>query len=175
MALDEKVEWQSETNTRRVVLDGRIRRFVFGTRHASRAEYFAGCSRKPLCGCCQSRQSGRSQSPAESKRKITRATAARGAWSGRSREISRKEASPERLPAIVRGHSQIENGLYFRRDETLHEDWSQVRRGHAPEVLTGIDNLVLDLLRREGVTNVVQQRRRYAVHLDRALALILQA
>jgi predicted transposase YbfD/YdcC len=36
------------------------------------------------------------------------------------------------LMAVVRGHWQIENGLHYRRDVTLHEDASQVRMGQAP-------------------------------------------
>jgi hypothetical protein len=75
----------------------------------------------------------------------------------------------------VRGHRLIENGLHYRRDATLREDWSQVRRGHAPKVLAALNNVVLGLLLRRGVTNVPKARRRYAAHPEPALALLLEA
>jgi hypothetical protein len=44
-------------------------------------------------------------------------------------------ATPRRLLALVREHWGIENGLHHRRDQTFREDWSQLRMGHAPQVL----------------------------------------
>lgn len=89
--------------------------------------------------------------------------------------LTRTQASPERLLALVRGHWQIENGLHYRRDETLREDWYHVRTGQAPEALAVLNNLVLGLLRRSGISTVPQARRRYSAHLPEALALVLQA
>lgn len=88
--------------------------------------------------------------------------------------LTAAEASPQRLLELVRGHWGIENGLHYRRDATLREDWSQVRCGHAPQVLAGLHNVVLGLLLRQGVKNVPQVRRRYAAHPEEALALILR-
>lgn len=89
--------------------------------------------------------------------------------------LAAREASPARLLGLVRGHWLIENGLHYRRDATLREDWSQVRRGHAPQVLAALNNVVLGLLLRQGVKNVPQARRRYAAHPEQALPLILEA
>lgn len=36
--------------------------------------------------------------------------------------LARKEARPARLLALVRTHWQIENGLHYRRNDTLKED-----------------------------------------------------
>jgi len=88
--------------------------------------------------------------------------------------LTAAEASPPRLLELVRGHWAIENGLHYRRDETLREDWSQVERGHAPQVLAALNNVVLGLLLRCGVTNVAQARRRYAANWQDALSLILR-
>jgi predicted transposase YbfD/YdcC len=64
------------------------------------------------------------------------------------------EANPERLLQLVREHWAIENGLHYRRDDTLKEDRCTLRRGHASEAMAAINNLVLGLLLRRGVTNV---------------------
>ena len=82
------------------------------------------------------------------------------------------EANAERLSALVRGHWQIENKLHYRRDATLREDWCQVRRGHAPQVLAILNNLVLGMLLRRKVTNVPAARRKYAADISEAWQLL---
>jgi predicted transposase YbfD/YdcC len=89
--------------------------------------------------------------------------------------LTAEEASPQRLLMLVRKHWQIENGLHYRRDETLREDWCHLRMGQAARVMAIINNLVLGLLLRRGVTNVPQARRYYEAHLPEALNLILLA
>ena len=83
-----------------------------------------------------------------------------------------EQANPQQLLAMVRGHWNIENGLHYRRDETLREDWCHLRLGHAQRMMAAINNLVLALLLRRGVNNVPQQRRRYAAQWSEALKLI---
>lgn len=89
--------------------------------------------------------------------------------------LTAQEAGPGRLLQIVRTHWQIENGLHYRRDATLREDWCQVRMGHAAHALAVVNNLVLGLLARCGVKNVPQARRHYAAHFNEALALVLRS
>ena len=83
-----------------------------------------------------------------------------------------EQATPQRLLEIARTHWNIENGLHYRRDETLREDWCHLRLGHAQRMMAAINNLVLGLLLRRGVSNVPQQRRRYAARWIEALKLI---
>ena len=73
----------------------------------------------------------------------------------------------------MRGQWGIENGLHYRRDVTLREDWCCVRIGSAPQMLTLINNVVLGLLSRRGVRNVPEARRRFAAHLNEAVQLVL--
>ena len=82
------------------------------------------------------------------------------------------QVSPQRLLEIVRTHWEVENGLHYRRDETLREDWCHLRLGHTQRMMAAINNLVLGLLLRRGVRNVPQQRRRYAARWNEALKLI---
>src|SRR5258708_21992324 len=78
-------------------------------------------------------------------------------------------AGPRRLLELTRGHWGIENGLHHRRDATLHEDHSQLRMGHAPHLLAILNNTVLGILARQGVTNVAHARREFAYQFDKAL------
>ncbi len=87
--------------------------------------------------------------------------------------LTAQEASPQRLLALVRQHWQIENGLHYRRDDTLKEDRCTLRRGHAAQAMAVINNLVLGLLLRRGVTNVPDARRNFAADPKQALQLIL--
>jgi predicted transposase YbfD/YdcC len=88
--------------------------------------------------------------------------------------LTAKEASPERLLALSREHWAIENGLHYRRDDTLKEDRCTLRTGHAPEAMAVINNVVLGLLLRRDIKNVPDARRDYDADLQRALPLILE-
>ena len=55
------------------------------------------------------------------------------------------------------------------------EDWRHLRLGHAQRVMAAVNNLVLGLLIRRGVSNVPWQRLRYAAQWDQPLKLITSA
>jgi hypothetical protein len=80
------------------------------------------------------------------------------------------DADAARLLALGRGHWRIENGLHYRRDVTLQEDASRVRRGQAPQVLAALNNLVCGLCGRAGVGNLAAVQRICARRLDQWLA-----
>jgi predicted transposase YbfD/YdcC len=69
-----------------------------------------------------------------------------------------------------RGHWSIENRSHYVRDMTLGEDASQIRKGHAPQVLASLRNGILTCLRAEGVTNVAAALRKHAYQVHRLLA-----
>jgi predicted transposase YbfD/YdcC len=83
------------------------------------------------------------------------------------------QATPARLLALVRGHWQIENGLHYRRDETLREDWCHLRVGESPRAMAVINNLVVGLLLRQGRKNLPEARRYYDAHPNDARQLLL--
>jgi predicted transposase YbfD/YdcC len=89
--------------------------------------------------------------------------------------LSPAEASPKRLLQLVRKHWGIENKLHYRRDETMREDWCHLRKGHAGRMMASLNNLVLGLLLRRGVTNVPQARRHHDHQVDEAVRLILSS
>ena len=89
--------------------------------------------------------------------------------------LPRAVADAERLLAVARGHWGIENGLFYRRDVTLGEDRSLLRRGNGPQVLATLNDLTIGLLLREGHTNAAAGRRIYAAFPDHAFNLLTAA
>jgi predicted transposase YbfD/YdcC len=81
------------------------------------------------------------------------------------------QAPPEALLARIRGHWSIES-RHWIRDVTFGEDRSRLRCGHAPQIMAALRNLALTLIRRTGTTQIAAQRRCFAYHPDRALALL---
>lgn len=59
--------------------------------------------------------------------------------------LSRERADAKRLLGLVREHWGIENGSHYRRDVTLGEDASRVRKGGAPEVMAALRSVVIHL------------------------------
>ena len=81
-------------------------------------------------------------------------------------------AGDERLLKVSRGRWGIENRVHWVRDVTFDEDRSQVRTGAAPQVMAGLRNLVIALVRRAGHTNVAAALRRHTAHLPEPFALL---
>lgn len=65
-------------------------------------------------------------------------------------------AQAERLLYIARAEWGIENGLHYRRDVTLHEDSSRMRRRTAPHVLATLNNAVIGIVAEHGATNLAK-------------------
>jgi predicted transposase YbfD/YdcC len=84
------------------------------------------------------------------------------------------QASAAQLLSYNRTHWGIENGLHYRRDDSLHEDRCCVRDRGA-QAMAVINNLILGLLRHCSFETVPDARRYYDANLDQAVALILQS
>ena len=52
--------------------------------------------------------------------------------------LSPERADATRLLTLTRGHWGIENGLHYRRDVTMGEDASRIRKGTAPQVMAAL-------------------------------------
>ena len=87
--------------------------------------------------------------------------------------LTSSEADPRRLLYIARSHWGIENGLHYRRDETLKEDRCRLK-GQAGRAMATMNNLALALLLNRGFRHAPDARRYYAANLWSALSLILQ-
>lgn len=87
--------------------------------------------------------------------------------------LTPQEAPPPRLLHLVRQYWHIENRLHWRRDVTLGEDACTVSRGQTPRVLATLNNLILAIADRIGVTNLAQQQIVFDARPQEALNLIL--
>ena len=88
--------------------------------------------------------------------------------------LSAERANAERLLEIVRKHWMIENGLHYRRDWTLREDYCRVRRGEAAQAMAVINNLIVGLALRQGFRYLPDARRKYNAQPLEGLRLILR-
>jgi predicted transposase YbfD/YdcC len=62
--------------------------------------------------------------------------------------LSRQRADAERLLELTRDHWGIENGSHYRRDVTLGEDASRIRKGTAPQVMAAMRNTVIHVVQK---------------------------
>jgi predicted transposase YbfD/YdcC len=61
--------------------------------------------------------------------------------------LSRERADAQSLLELTRQHWGIENGSHYRLDVTLGEDQSRVRKGSAPQILAGLRNSIVHLVK----------------------------
>jgi predicted transposase YbfD/YdcC len=76
------------------------------------------------------------------------------------------------LLRLIRAHWGIENGLHGRRDVTLREDASRVRRGAASQVMAVLRNLVITLRRQSGQPTLAAAVRHHMCHPEKAVKLL---
>ena len=88
--------------------------------------------------------------------------------------LSDEQADARRLLEIVRKHWQIENGLHYRRDWSLREDYCRLRIGEAAQAMAVINNLVVGLALRQGFKYLPDARRTYSARPLEGLKLILR-
>jgi predicted transposase YbfD/YdcC len=86
--------------------------------------------------------------------------------------LSREQASPERLLELARGHWGIENGLHYRRDVTMAEDASRIRKGGAPQVMAAMRNSIVHVLSEIGTSSLAAAMRTMGNCLSQALKLL---
>lgn len=87
--------------------------------------------------------------------------------------LSAQQAAPEQLLRMLRSYWQIENGLHYRRDVTLHEDSTRFKNRSAAHTMAIINNLVLALLAKGDHPLLPSARRFFAAHPDEAVKLLL--
>lgn len=99
-------------------------------------------------------------------------SAATGLWSERG-EVAYYVSSATGLPAcawgaVIRGHWGIENRNHYVRDVSCDEDRSRIRDN--PGIMARARSFALNILRKNGVTNVAQALWKGALSLDAILA-----
>jgi hypothetical protein len=72
--------------------------------------------------------------------------------------FSPRQATPERLLVLIRGHWSVES-RHWLRAVTFGEDRSRLRSGATPQIMAALRNLVLTLIRRTGTTQIAAYRQ----------------
>jgi predicted transposase YbfD/YdcC len=89
--------------------------------------------------------------------------------------LTREEIAPPQLLTKIRSYWGIENGLHYRRDVTLREDYTRMTKGRAGQVMACLNNLILGiLLSKKKYRSIPSARRYYNAHLTEVLDLILR-
>lgn len=87
--------------------------------------------------------------------------------------LRREEITPSRLLKNTRSYWGIENGLHYRRDVTLREDYTRMTKGRTGQVMACLNNLILGiLLSKKKHRTVPAARRFFCAHPEEAFALI---
>lgn len=73
----------------------------------------------------------------------------------------------------IRHHWRIENSLHYIKDVTFGEDRSRIRTGQAPENMSLIRNIVLNLFRVENFTNMAQAIRIVAHDIQKMWSMLI--
>src|SRR3954468_18844544 len=84
--------------------------------------------------------------------------------------VPRSEADAGTLLKWARGHWSIENRSHYVRDVTMDEDASRIRKGSGPQVMAGVRNAAIGLLRLTGATNIAAALRRNGSRVGELLA-----
>jgi len=87
--------------------------------------------------------------------------------------LKRQKASAARLLSCVRGYWGIENGLFYRRDATLHEDAMRMAHATFAQATAILNNLTIGLILQQQWRSLPQARRHYDAKPQAALALLL--
>jgi hypothetical protein len=83
-----------------------------------------------------------------------------------------ERADAARLEGLVRGHWGIENGLHYRRDVTMGEDQSRIRKGSAPQVMAALRNSVIHVLSEVVAPSLASAMRTMGNCFSKALSLL---
>jgi hypothetical protein len=86
--------------------------------------------------------------------------------------LARDRAGAVGLLEWARAHWGIENGLHGRRDGTLKEDASRVRKGAAAQVMAVLRNLVIYLCSFVDKPSLAAATRHFMCHPEKSVELV---
>jgi predicted transposase YbfD/YdcC len=89
--------------------------------------------------------------------------------------LTREEITPLQLLNKTRSYWGIENGLHYRRDVTLREDYTRMTKGKAGQAMACLNNLILGiLLSKKKYRSIPAARRYFSAHPTEAMDLFLR-
>lgn len=81
--------------------------------------------------------------------------------------------SAKEFNRVIRNHWLIENSLHYVKDKTFREDASKIRKGSAPQNLSMIRNIAINIFRRHGYKNMAQAIRLVSDDLKKIYQMML--
>jgi len=87
--------------------------------------------------------------------------------------ISSKQSNAFAYNEGIRLHWAIENSLHYVKDVTLKEDASKIRTGHAPQNISTIKNISVNILRNNEYDNMAQAMRLVANDIPLIKSMII--
>lgn len=72
----------------------------------------------------------------------------------------------------IRGHWGIENSLHWVKDVTMKEDASKIRTGNAPQNISTLKTITINIFRKNNYKNMAQAMRLVANDIGRLYALV---
>ncbi|MCP4552671.1 MAG: ISAs1 family transposase [Bacteroidetes bacterium] len=75
--------------------------------------------------------------------------------------------------SVIRGHWLIENSLHYTKDKTFKEDESKITKGYAPQNISTMRNIAINIFRENGYKNMAQAIRLVANDIVKLLNMIL--
>ena len=73
----------------------------------------------------------------------------------------------------IRSHWSIENSLHYVKDKTFQEDNSRIRTKAAPENMSLMRNISLNLFRKNNYTNIAQAMRLISNNIPKMYSMIV--
>lgn len=73
----------------------------------------------------------------------------------------------------IRSHWAIENSLHYTKDKTFREDASKIRTKNAPQNISIIRNIIINVFRKNGFNNMAQAIRLVANDVYKMWRLLL--
>jgi len=87
--------------------------------------------------------------------------------------ISSKNSNAFAYREGIRLHWEIENSLHYVKDVTLKEDASKIVTGNAPQNLSTIKNISMNIMRKNEHTNMAQAMRLVANNIPLLKSMII--
>jgi predicted transposase YbfD/YdcC len=75
-----------------------------------------------------------------------------------------KQADPQRVLSVNRGHWTIENSCHYIIDWNYDEDRSRIRKGYGPENITRLRRFAIGVIKSKGVRSVAQKMRQLTLN-----------
>ena len=96
---------------------------------------------------------------------------------GKSREeyayfISSRQSNAFLYSQGIRLHWEIENSLHYVKDVTFEEDASKIQTGNAPQNISTIKNIAINILRKNEYKNMAQAMRLVANDISKIKSMI---